>query len=130
MQSIVRGFLNRRKLSKDNININDIKVLLNNYKETCKIYNNLKIHRRPNFPDAVSENMVRYMIYDHYKIIMPKKASCGDISYGSLKIEAKCFSSDGPISFGPTEKWDRIYFLDARDYMNDKFICYELRKNE
>jgi hypothetical protein len=38
--------------------------------------------------------------------------------------ECKCFTSDGPLSFTPSSNWDVIYFLDARDWLNDNFILY------
>ena len=41
--------------------------------------------------------------------------------------------SSGPSSFGPTEKWDWIYFVDGQDVKNKKFKIYEVKlsnKNE
>ena len=29
---------------------------------------------------------------------------------GMKKLEFKCFTSTGPPTFGPTEKWDQLYF--------------------
>lgn len=40
--------------------------------------------------------------------------------------ELKFFSSMGPCSFGPTEKWDAIYFLDGLEYRNFKFKLYKI----
>lgn len=40
--------------------------------------------------------------------------------------ELKFFSSTGPCSFGPTEKWDVIYFLDGLEYRDFKFKLYKL----
>jgi hypothetical protein len=39
--------------------------------------------------------------------------------------EIKFFSSSGPCSFGPTEKWDIIYFLDGLDYKQFNFKLYK-----
>lgn len=44
---------------------------------------------------------------------------------GMKKVEIKCFTSDGPISFGPTEFWNVLYFLDAKDYKNHLYKLYE-----
>ena len=44
-----------------------------------------------------------------------------------IKIEVKAFSSEGPISFGPNEYWDWIYFVDAINYTNKIFKIYELK---
>ena len=43
------------------------------------------------------------------------------------KLEVKCFSTKSPSSFGPKEKWDYIYFLDALDFKNKNFKLYEIR---
>jgi len=45
---------------------------------------------------------------------------------GIKKLEFKCFTSPGPPSFGPTEKWDMLYFLDGIDYQNYTFKMYEV----
>lgn len=45
---------------------------------------------------------------------------------GVNKLEFKCFTSTGPPTFGPTENWDQLYFLDAIDYHNYKFKLYEV----
>lgn len=45
---------------------------------------------------------------------------------GMKKVEIKCFTSDGPISFGPTEIWDVLYFLDAKEYKNYLYKLYEV----
>lgn len=60
--------------------------------------------------------------------IDPKKTKVKvDIQYtGMKKLEFKCFTSTGPPTFGPTEKWDRIYFLDAIEYHDYKFKLYEV----
>lgn len=37
----------------------------------------------------------------------------------------RCIStSTGPSSFGPTEKWDKLYFLDCRRFKLRIFKCY------
>lgn len=43
------------------------------------------------------------------------------------QIEVKGFMSDGPSSFGPTENWDCIYFVDCKDFVCKKFKVYEIR---
>lgn len=45
---------------------------------------------------------------------------------GIQKLEFKCFTSTGPPTFGPTERWDRLYFLDAIDYHDYQFKLYEV----
>ena len=40
------------------------------------------------------------------------------------KIEVKCFSSKGPISFGPTEDWDYLILIDATKYGYATFYIF------
>ena len=42
------------------------------------------------------------------------------------RVEIKCFTSDGPISFGPKEAWDVLLILDACDYIGYNFALYEI----
>jgi len=51
----------------------------------------------------------------------------GDLQCGDMSIEVKAFSSTGPTTFGPTEKWDRIYFLDATQFNDSVFKVYECK---
>jgi hypothetical protein len=50
----------------------------------------------------------------------------GDLEYDGLRFEVKGFISDGPCSFGPTEHWDTIYFLDARSIKTRQIKIYEI----
>nr|MDO8116245.1 hypothetical protein [Candidatus Sigynarchaeota archaeon] len=52
--------------------------------------------------------------------------SSGDLMTGDQKVEVKAFISDGPTTFGPKEAWDEIYFFDARDFVNEHFLCYKV----
>jgi hypothetical protein len=36
-----------------------------------------------------------------------------NLSNNQIQIEVKCVSSNGPITFGPNEKWNKIYFVNA-----------------
>jgi hypothetical protein len=57
---------------------------------------------------------------------------CSNIKPGDLyreklgKIEVKCFSSDGPLSFGPKEKWKTLVVLDAKNYQKDEYFLHLL----
>jgi hypothetical protein len=98
-----------------------------NYRQNCMKQG----VRLPNFPEHISENLVKFMIMNHN----PNTDVCwakdinvsGDLfSNTEQRIEVKCFSSDGPITFGPNEPWDNIYFLDARDCVNGNYTCYRV----
>jgi len=61
------------------------------------------------------------------KLVPMKRKVKVVIEYKGIKIlEFKCFTSIGPSQFGPTEKWDRLYFLDGRGYHDYKFKLYEV----
>ena len=40
--------------------------------------------------------------------------------------EVKAFTSDGPSSFGPKKKFGVLYFLDMRDWLNNRFILWKV----
>jgi hypothetical protein len=84
--------------------------------------------RLPSIPEDISENIVKQIIHNK----LHDKTSRWDCKRGDLqsqkegKQECKCFTSDGPPSFTPSSDWDVIYFLDARNWLNDKFILYRI----
>ena len=43
------------------------------------------------------------------------------------QLEIKGFTSTGPSSFGPTETWDWLYFIDGMDIRNKTFKIYEVK---
>jgi hypothetical protein len=84
--------------------------------------------RLPSIPEDISENIVKQIIHNK----LSDKTSRWDCKKGDLesekegKQECKCFTSDGPLSFTPSSEWDVIYFLDARDWLSDRFILYRI----
>ena len=118
-----------------NNNIDFIKKLKKDHKSSKNI-------RKPNFPEYVSEPMICLTIRKHLPVINQEKyknetpedicimPSTGDL-YSKIdgKLECKCFASDGPISFGPTEKWDKLYILNATSADKNNFILYEIDIN-
>jgi hypothetical protein len=84
--------------------------------------------RRNGLPEHISENVIKEVIKNHLG-----DRSCtwmcngGDLySNESKVIECKSFTSKGPTSFGPKQKWNVIYFLDARDWLDDKLIVWQI----
>lgn len=135
IQSIIRMFLNNKRLQKlkDNFDLNIINNLLDIYIEKYKLINyinktllNKKI-RHENFPSEISENIVKFAIFKKYKIMPNWNTKIGDLELIYKKIEIKAFSSIGPTSFGPTENWNIIYFINAIDACNKYFIIYEIK---
>lgn len=95
--------------------------------------------RLPNMPEDISENIVKFILHHHpgefqdktskwTKAVMEKgQKITGDLVSDKEKTqECKCFTSDGPPSFGPNENWDVIYFLDARQWLDDKFVLWRV----
>lgn len=82
--------------------------------------------RHSGIPEDISENMIKYIIHRNGDV--SSKWNCkGDLLSVKEGIqECKCFTSDGPCSFTPSSEWDVIYFLDARKWLNDKFILYKI----
>lgn len=135
IQSVIRGYLTRKKLrkSKDNMTIEIIDKMIDYYNDKITFNSQLndmlskKKIRNENFPSEISENIVKYGIYKKYNVMGCWDTSRGDLDLLKLKIEVKGFSSNGPSSFGPTEKWDWIYFIDCRDVFHKNFKIYEIR---
>lgn len=99
---------------------------------TCRLnsyieyHNSSKLHekiRKPNFPEDISENIVKLYVND-----CEWKQKSGDL-YSEIngKIEVKCFSSHGPISFGPKESWDILFIVDATDFINSKSCDFNIK---
>jgi hypothetical protein len=84
--------------------------------------------RLPSIPEDISENIVKFIIQNKRN----DPTSRWDCGQGDLhsrlegKQECKCFTSDGPLSFTPSSEWDVIYFLDARDWLDDQLVLYRI----
>lgn len=82
--------------------------------------------RLPSIPEDISENIIKFIL--HFKLNdTTSRWNCkkGDLhSEQEGCQECKCFTSDGPISFTPSSSWNVIYFLDAREWLNDRFVLY------
>ena len=89
----------------------------------------LKINFRfPSIPEDISENIVKFII-QNWGGDKTSNWNCGRgdlFSKKEGKQECKCFTSDGPPSFTPSSEWDVIYFLDARGWLQDKFILHRV----
>lgn len=98
-------------------------------KDTNEIKNKYKINiRLPCFPEDISENIIKFIIHKNGDKSSNWNCKSGDLISTKEGIqECKCFSSDAPISFSPTPKWDVIYFLDGREWLeNDKFKLFKV----
>ena len=95
--------------------VNDIKILDNKY--GC-------LTRLNGLNENISENLIKF-------ILRKNNINCDNSLVGDLidyknkqTYECKCYTSDGPISFGPKESWDKLCLLDGTDWLNKKFKLY------
>jgi hypothetical protein len=85
--------------------------------------------RLPCIPEDISENIIKNIIHNKLndKTSSWSIKNTGDLySHKEGKQECKCFTSNGPLSFTPSSHWDVIYFLDARNWLNNIFILYRI----
>lgn len=123
-----------------------LKQRFNTYKisyqlESEMIHKGIPI-RHQNPPEDMTENMVKFIIrnYDNdphcvwCKCIDKKHGLVGDLyspKYDkTLPIEVKAFTSVGPTQFGPNKKFSILYFLDMRNFLEDKFILWKVNLND
>ena len=88
--------------------------------------------RHSNFPSHISENIVKFAFFKKYRIMPSWDTKKGDlvlnkINCKEIQLEVKAFLSKGPSSFGPTEKWDRIYFIDCSKTCDKVYTVYEIK---
>ena len=102
------------------------KYYINGRKMITKFKKKGYLCRHLNFPSEISENLVRIFIKNKSGDDVIWNTKSGDLYNKTKKkiIEVKAFSSSGPTSFGPTEKWDKIYFVDLRHILK----CIDINK--
>jgi len=139
LQALIRGYRIRKEMSNldDNMTFARLLLCLQHYndnlnftKQVNKFLSKKKI-RNENLPSHISENIVKFAIFRKLGIMPCWDTDKGDIVINKMnifkQIEVKGFMSDGPSSFGPTEIWDILYFVDAKDTMNGNFKVYEIK---
>lgn len=85
------------------------------------------IVRLPHIPEDISENIIKFIIHKLGDKSSSWSCKSGDLESAREGVqECKCFTSTGPLSFSPSSKWGVIYFLDARDWLSDKFVLYRV----
>ena len=80
-----------------NIHLKYCQQLEDFYKET-----KYSKFRMPNFPETISENLIRHIIQIKEKYSCVRNVYSGDLcKENGKRIECKTFTSFGPCSFGP-----------------------------
>jgi len=100
--------------------------VLHAYQNLCLLIKERK-GRNINFPEIISELLVKLIIQKIERIQVTGNCS-GDLQTypDRIPLQVKCWSSTGPISFGPLTKWERLYLLDATKYRQLLFKCYRV----
>ena len=89
--------------------------------------------RKTNFPSHISENIVKFVYLKKYGIMPNWDTDKGDLVISGfqkiIRIESKGSINlrNGPPTFGPTETWDYIYFVDGVDTLNFRYKVYEIK---
>jgi hypothetical protein len=104
-------------------NIREVYTIYKKYTEVLKVFNS----RRPNFPESVSEELIRTILVKRGDSSVRKYKGTDLMSDIEGKQECKCFTnSKSPLSFGPTQTWSVLYILDATLLSQDKFKLYRI----
>lgn len=121
----------------DHYSFEIMNVCLDKYNRDLQFNANLnrlmskKKKRNENFPSDISENIAKFAIFKKYGIMPCWDTDKGDLVIQKMglfkQLEIKGFMSGGPSSFGPTESWDILYFVDARDCVHKNFKVYEIK---
>lgn len=137
IQSLYRGYLVRKqnKKIKDGMTFALLNECVDNYIKTVEeekklnlLLKNKKI-RISNFPSHISENIAKFAIFKKYGIMPTWDTDKGDLINRRIRCEVKgsIDLSNGPSSFGPTEEWDYIYFVDGIENHNKRYRVYEVK---
>lgn len=130
----LKDTLRKTKKKSRSVSKHVIKQYFVNYLEQCKIIEGINCSkrkvRRPNFPEVISEHIVYYYLVKNEPGEFAWNIQNGDLTReldGNVhKIEVKCSSSDGPLSFGPTQNWDELFFVDASRFEKGSFTIYKV----
>lgn len=123
-----RGHISRKgmKTLKDSMTLSCLEKCIDEFNKTIafesemnKLLKNKKI-RLSNFPSHISENIVKFVLAKKYGVMPNWDTNKGDLCIHikpsttiQIKVKGSIDLSNGPPSFGPTENWDKIYFVDG-----------------
>ena len=108
--------------------LQELFMLHKNYVET-RITTGKKLgikFRLPHIPEDISENIIKFIIHKLGDTTSTWACKGDLLSKKEGVQECKTFTSDGPLSFSPSSGWDVIYFLDARKWLENKFVLYKI----
>ena len=127
---------NKDKL-KDSMSYDDLLKCIKMYNNQIIFENDMnkslkkKKIRKTGFPSHISENIVKFVFYKIYKIMPTWDTNKGDLVVNEYSKRIECKGSinlyNGPPSFGITEEWDYIYFVDGIETLDLKYKVYEFK---
>ena len=90
--------------------------------------------RQSNIPEWFTENLMIHIINNYGGIGRVKWCRLvglgGDMCCEMYeRVEGKSFASPGPSSFGPDKKFDIIFFLDMKEWREDKWVLWQVNLN-
>ena len=138
IQKIWRGYLQRKMNKKlcDFFTINMVIEYIDFFNrsilfidEMNKKLKNEKVIRLPNYPSEITENIVKFAICKGTGFMPNWNTKKGDLVLLNKQIEVKGsvdLLNGGPSSFGPTENWDIIYFIDCVNSIKKEFKIWKI----
>jgi hypothetical protein len=82
--------------------------------------------RFPSIPEDITENIIKFILHNISDTTVTWNCKGDLLSKIAGVFECKCFTSIGPLSFTPSSNWDNIYFLDAQEWLKNRFTLYEV----
>ena len=123
----------------DNYTPDVLQSLYQRYKDNYQYTANLKKEkglpiRQQNPPEDITENIVKFIIQNYEGDLSCKWAKAigknGDLYSDKYNheypIEVKAFTSNGPSQFGPRKKFGVLYFLDMRNWLDNKLVLWRV----
>jgi hypothetical protein len=123
----------------DNYTPDVLHSLYQRYKDNYQYTANLKKEkglpiRQQNPPEDITENIVKFIIQNYEGDLSCKWAKAigknGDLYSDKYNheypIEVKAFTSNGPSQFGPRKKFGVLYFLDMRNWLDNKLVLWRV----
>jgi hypothetical protein len=137
---ITRSFTKKTLTNtQDTMTIHMVYDYIQHFNKNIKFVENMntrlksKTIRQSNFPSEISENIVKFAYSKRYGKMPTWDTDKGDLSVRcdnlSKRLEVKGsldLFGGGPSSFGPTEQWDSLFFVDAKRTLDKWFTVYEI----
>lgn len=146
IQKIFRGFKVRKiNISlKDSISLSLLNKIIDRDNYNLKFVNEINLNlpekhkylRKSNFSSESSENIAKFAYFKYTNNMPTWNTKFGDLQViennKTIKLEVKGsldLMDGGPSSFGPTECWDKLLFVDAKNTIKKNYTVYLINLN-